>query len=128
MENNNSFNNTADNTRGGLHIPMPRFSESNPADQAMTSAMMKVLRSVRSAASPAPASPTELERQRRSQHVLGRLASPLLGLSWEPFDLKGMPAAWVRPERGHDPRKVVLYCHGGGSTRGSRESSRVQDC
>lgn len=125
MENDNSFNNTADNTRGGLHIPMPRFSESNPADQAMTSAMMKVLRSVRSAASPAPASPTELERQRRSQQVLGRLASPLLGLSWEPFDLKGMPAAWVRPERGHDPRKVVLYCHGGGYTSGSLDYSRV---
>ena len=86
MENNNSFNNTADNTRGGLHIPMPRFSESNPADQAMTSAMMKVLRSVRSAASPAPASPTELERQRRSQQVLavwprrcwGSAGSPLI--------------------------------------------------
>ena len=112
-------------SRGGLHIPMPRYSETSAADQAVTNAMRKALRTVRTATSPAPASPTELERQRRGQKVLGRLASPSLGLSWEPFDLDGMPAAWVRPERGHDPRKVVLYCHGGGYTSGSLDYSRV---
>lgn len=112
-------------SRGGLHIPMPRYSETSAADQAVTNAMLKALRTVRSATSPAPASPTELERQRRGQKVLGRLASPSLGLSWEPFDLDGMPAAWVRPERGHDPRKVVLYCHGGGYTCGQLGYARI---
>ena len=116
MENNNA--------RGGLHIPMPRYSEPSPAEQTVTNAMMKALRTVRSASSPAPADREELERQRRGQKVLGRLAAPLLGLSWEPFDLEGMPAAWVRPERGHDPRKVVLYCHGGGYTSGNLGYSR----
>ena len=38
----------------------------------------------------------------------------MLGMSWEPFDLGGMPAAWTRPERGHDKRHIILYCHGGG--------------
>ena len=51
-------------SRGGLHIPMPRYSETSAADQAVTNAMLKALRTVRSATSPAPASPTELERQR----------------------------------------------------------------
>ena len=27
--------------------------------------------------------------------------------------------AWVRPERGHDRSKVILYCHGGGYTSGN---------
>ena len=54
-------------SRGGLHIPMPRYSETSAADQAVTNAMLKALRTVRSATSPAPASPTELERQRRGQ-------------------------------------------------------------
>ena len=117
MENNN-------NTRGGLHIPMPHYSEPSPAEQAVTNAMMKALRTVRSASSPAPADWEELDRQRRGQKVLGQLAAPLLGLSWEPSQLGNMPAAWVRPERGHDPRKVVLYCHGGGYTSGNLGYSR----
>ena len=119
MENTNNAN-----ARGGLHIPMPRYSDTSPADQAVTTAMMKAMRTIRSASSPAAAGQEELDRQRKGQKVLGRLAAPLLGLSWEPFELNGMPAAWVRPERGHDPRKVVLYCHGGGYTSGSLDYSR----
>ena len=119
MENTNNTN-----ARGGLHIPMPRYSDTSPADQAVTTAMMKAMRTIRSASSPAAAGQEELDRQRKGQKVLGRLAAPLLGLSWEPFELNGMPAAWVRPERGHDPRKVVLYCHGGGYTSGSLDYSR----
>ena len=38
---------------------------------------------------------------------------PMAGMSWESFDLSGMNAAWVRPNRGHDRRRVILYCHGG---------------
>lgn len=119
MENTNNTN-----ARGGLHIPMPRYSDTSPADQAVTTAMMKAMRTIRSASSPAAAGQEELDRQRKGQKVLGRLAAPLLGLSWEPFELNGMPAAWVRPERGHDPRKVVLYCHGGGYTSGNLGYSR----
>lgn len=51
--------------------------------------------------------------------------SPPIGFSWEPFSLGDMPMAWVRPERGHDRSKVILYCHGGGYTSGNLGYARV---
>lgn len=51
--------------------------------------------------------------------------SPPIGFSWEPFSLDEMPMAWVRPERGHDRSKVILYCHGGGYTSGNLGYARV---
>ena len=35
-----------------------------------------------------------------------------------------MNAAWVRPNRGHDRRHAILYCHGGGYTSGNLGYSR----
>ena len=43
---------------------------------------------------------------------------------WEPFSLKGMAAAWVKPDWPHDRRRVILYCHGGGYTSGNLGYSR----
>ena len=88
--------------------------ERQAAEQKRTTAVMGALKAVHSATSPDSMEPEDLERQRKGQELLGRLIAPMVGLSWEPFDLEGMPAAWVRPERGHDKHRVVLYCHGGG--------------
>lgn len=95
------------------------------SEEKRTSAMMDALRAVHSAASPDSMDAKDLERQRRGHELLGRLVSPTLGLSWEPFEHEGLPMAWVRPERGHDPNRVVLYCHGGGYTAGTLQYSRI---
>ena len=100
-------------------------AERQAAEQRRTSAMMGALRAIHSAASPDSMAPDDLERQRKGQELLGRLVAPMLGMSWEPFDLQGMPAAWVRPERGHDRRHVILYCHGGGYTSGNLGYARI---
>ena len=100
-------------------------AERQAAEQRRTSAMMGALRAIHSAASPDSMAPDDLERQRKGQELLGRLVAPMLGMSWEPFDLGGMPAAWTRPERGHDKRHIILYCHGGGYTSGNLGYSRV---
>ena len=89
------------------------------AERKRIHAMMGALKAIHSAASPDSMEPADLERQRKGQELLGRLAAPMLGMSWEPFQIDGMPAAWVRPERGHDKRHVILYCHGGGYTSGN---------
>lgn len=86
--------------------------------------MMRALKAIHSATSPESTAPEDLERQRAAQELLGRLAAPMLGMKWEPFTLEGMNAAWVRPERGHDRRRAVLYCHGGGYTSGNLGYSR----
>ena len=49
----------------------------------------------------------------------------MAGMSWEPFELDGMNCAWVRPHRGHDRRRAILYCHGGGYTSGNLGYSRI---
>ena len=95
------------------------------AEQKRTSAVMGALKAIHSAASPDSMDPEDLDRQRKGQELLGRLVAPMLGMSWEPFDLQGMPAAWVRPERGHDRRHVILYCHGGGYTSGNLGYARI---
>ena len=97
-------------------LPIRTPEERQAAEQKRTTAVMGALKAVHSATSPDSMEPEDLERQRKGQELLGRLIAPMVGLSWEPFDLEGMPAAWVRPERGHDKHRVVLYCHGGGYT------------
>ena len=67
----------------------------------------------------------DLEKQRKGQELLGRLVAPMAGMSWEPFELDGMNCAWVRPHRGHDRRRAILYCHGGGYTSGNLGYSRI---
>lgn len=99
--------------------------ESQAAEQKRTSAIMGALKAAHSVASPDSMEPEDLERQRKGQELLGHLIAPMSGLSWEPFDLDGLPAAWVRPERGHDKHHVILYCHGGGYTSGNLGYSRI---
>ena len=94
------------------------------AEEKQLAAMMKALKAIRSVGSSESMAPEDLARQRAGQEILGRLAAPMTGLRWEPFDLDGMKAAWVRPDWGHDPDKIILYCHGGGSTSGNLGYSR----
>lgn len=86
--------------------------------------MMKALKAIHSVSSAESMEPEDLARQRAAQDILGRLAAPMVGMRWEPFDLDGMKAAWVRPEWGHDASQIVLYCHGGGYTSGNLGYSR----
>lgn len=94
------------------------------AEEKQLAAMMRALKAIHSAGCAESMAPEDLARERAGQEILGRLASPMIGLSWEPFELEGMKAAWVRPDWGHDPDKIILYCHGGGYTSGSLGYSR----
>lgn len=95
------------------------------SEQRRTNNVMNALRAIHAATSPSSMEPEDLEKQRKGQELLGNLLAPMLGMSWEPFDLDGMSAAWVRPERGHDKRHVILYCHGGGYTSGNLGYARI---
>ncbi len=99
--------------------------ERQAAEARRVKPIRAALKAAHSAMNPDSLEPDDLERQRRGQELLGQLVAPKLGMSWEPFTLSGMPAAWVRPERGHDKRHVILYCHGGGYTCGNLGYSRV---
>ena len=94
------------------------------AEEKRLARMMKALKAIHSASSAESMAPEDLARQRAAQDILGRLAAPMAGMRWEPFELDGMKAAWVRPEWGHDPDQIILYCHGGGYTSGNLGYSR----
>lgn len=86
---------------------------------------MRVLKALHSAGRPEAMTLEELERQRRSQELLGNLTADMADMSWEQFDLAGMPAAWMRLKRPHRRKRAVLYCHGGGYTSGNLGYSKV---
>ena len=88
-------------------------------------AMLSALRTAHSFTSSDASDPEELKRQRWSQERLGKLLSPPIGFGWETFEIEGIPAAWVRPERGHDRSRMILYCHGGGYTSGTLGYARL---
>ena len=106
------------------HSLLPR-ERAERLNKRLTEGMMAALKTIHSATSPDSMDPADLNRQRRGQEVLGRLASPPIGFSWEPFTHHQMSMAWVRPERGHQRRRVILYCHGGGYTSGNLGYARV---
>lgn len=87
--------------------------------------MMKLLKTIHSMGGSESMEPQDLQRQRRGHELLGRLITPMIGMTWEPFDLDGVPAAWTRPDRGHDRRHAILYCHGGGYTSGALNYARI---
>lgn len=97
----------------------------NPKTLAANEAILAALRKAHSIAAPASTAPEDLKRQRLGQEALGRLLTPPIGFSWEPFEIDGIPAAWVRPEGGHDRSKIILYCHGGGYTSGTLGYARL---
>lgn len=86
---------------------------------------MRALKAFHSASAPDSMDVEELERQRRSQELLGRLTAPMSGMEWEEFSLGEIPAAWMRLKSPHGSRHVILYCHGGGYTSGNLGYSRV---
>lgn len=60
---------------------------------AANEAILAALRKVHNIASPASTAPEDLKRQRLGQETLGRLLTPPIGFSWEPFEIEGIPAA-----------------------------------
>lgn len=110
-----------------LHMTLKRRSEEErkAAETRRLDPVMRALKAIHSSTSPESMDPEDLDRQRKGQELLGRLVAPMVGMSWEPFELAGMAAAWVRPDRGHDRKHAILYCHGGGYTSGNLGYSRI---
>ena len=86
---------------------------------------MRVLKAIHSAGTPEELNPEDLKKQRRNQEILGNLTAPMAGMEWTPFDISGIPAAWMRLQRPHLKKHAILYCHGGGYTSGNLGYSKV---
>lgn len=106
-------------------LPLLMKKKRSAADSPRLDPLMRALKALHSAGAPEDMTAEELERQRRSQEVLGRLTAPMTGMDYEEFALSGMSAAWTRLKAPHGSRHAILYCHGGGYTSGNLGYSRV---
>ena len=106
-------------------LPLLMKKKRSAADSPRLDPLMRALKALHSAGAPEDMTAEELERQRRSQEVLGRLTAPMAGMDCEEFSLSGMNAAWTRLKAPHGSRHAILYCHGGGYTSGNLGYSRV---
>lgn len=110
-----------------IHMKLTRRTpeQRQAAEQRRLDPFLRALRAIHTAATPETMDPDDLDKQRKGQELLGRLVAPMAGMSWEPFRLDKRNASWVRPQRGYDRRRCILYCHGGGYTSGTLGYSRI---
>lgn len=67
----------------------------------------------------------ELEKKRASVELFSKLAASPIGTKTKRFQIDGIDAEWVSPDYPHDPRHVILYCHGGGYITGGLSYAHI---
>lgn len=105
--------------------PRTKKRQKNETDSPRLDPLMRALKALHSAGTPEVMTVEELEHQRRSQELLGKLTAPMAGMDYEEVSLAGMRSAWTRLKVPHGSRHAILYCHGGGYTSGNLGYSRV---
>lgn len=67
----------------------------------------------------------DIDKNRASQEQMAkRIANPK-DMQYEEFMIGHVPAEWIRVDRRHMKKYVILYCHGGGYISGSMQYARV---
>lgn len=68
---------------------------------------------------------TDLEKHRQSQDAIGSLLGNTKSVSYHAIEIEGTYAEWVRVNRAHMQKYVILHCHGGGYSTGSSLYART---
>ncbi len=68
---------------------------------------------------------TDLEKHRQSQDHIGALMGNAKEMEYKEVDIDGMYGEWVSVRRAHMKKNIILYCHGGGYSTGSRLYART---
>lgn len=67
----------------------------------------------------------DIEKHRQSQNHIGEILGNTREIHYEEFKIGEMDAEWVSVNRAHMKKYVILYCHGGGYSTGSRKYART---
>ncbi|MCI9073586.1 MAG: alpha/beta hydrolase [Lachnospiraceae bacterium] len=67
----------------------------------------------------------DIEKHRQSQNHIGEILGNTREIHYEELKIGEMEAEWVSVNRAHMKKYVVLYCHGGGYSTGSRKYART---
>ena len=66
-----------------------------------------------------------LEKHRQSQDAIGAMMSNTKAVSYREFKIDDIDAEWVSVNRAHMKKYILLHCHGGGYSTGSRIYART---
>lgn len=67
----------------------------------------------------------DIEKCRQSQDQMGTLFGTGKDVEIQEVEIQNMEAEWISVERAHMKKYVILYCHGGGYSTGSRLYART---
>ena len=67
----------------------------------------------------------DIEKHRQSQDHVGALLGNVKDILIRGVEIEGMAGEWVSVNRAHMKKYVILYCHGGGYSTGSRLYART---
>lgn len=67
----------------------------------------------------------DLEKHRQSQDAIGAMMSNIKAVSYREFKIDDIDAEWVSVNRAHMKKYILLHCHGGGYSTGSRIYART---
>lgn len=67
----------------------------------------------------------DLEKHRQSQDAIGAMMSNSKAVSYREFKIDDIDAEWVSVNRAHMKKYILLHCHGGGYSTGSRIYART---
>lgn len=68
---------------------------------------------------------TDLEKHRQSQDHFGVLLANSKDVAIKEFEIEKIPVEWICVNRAHMKKYIILYCHGGGYSTGSRIYART---
>lgn len=68
---------------------------------------------------------TDIEKHRQSQNQVGALLGNVRDVVIQEVGIEDMTAEWVSVDRAHMKKYVILYCHGGGYSTGSKVYART---
>lgn len=61
----------------------------------------------------------DIEKHRQSQDYIGSLLGSSREIDYSELEMNGVHGEWIRVNRAHMKKYVILYCHGGGYSTGS---------
>ena len=68
---------------------------------------------------------TDIEKHRQSQDYIGAILGNTKEIRYTEVLIEGMYGEWVRLNRAHTKKYVILHCHGGGYSTGSSMYART---
>ena len=98
-----------------MAVTTKKLHVKKPSPEAVNQSAMSLIRKVHGMIDN-----PDIEKHRHSQDQVGALFGNAKDIQIREFQMRDREAEWVSVTRAHMKKYVILYCHGGGYSTGSR--------